>query len=83
MMSALAAGIVTNPIDFVKTHMMTQAASSAVPYSSALDCVQTVLRIEGVGAFYSGFMQRSVYMCGLWGLTFAINGHLNKKNTTR
>ena len=83
MSSALMAGAVTHPVDFVKTRMMTQAASNAVPYKSALDCVLTVMRKEGPMKFYSGFPQRSVYMCGLWGITFALNGKLNQKEKTR
>jgi solute carrier family 25 S-adenosylmethionine transporter 26 len=78
MSSAMVGGIVTHPVDFIKTRMMTQAASNAAPYSSALDCVLTVFRTEGPMTFYSGFPQRSVYMCGLWGITFALNGKFNK-----
>lgn len=77
MTSALLAGIATNPIDVIKTRMMTQASSTAVPYKSALDCFATVLQKEGITTFFSGFQQRSVYICGLWGITFAINGKLN------
>lgn len=72
--SAFIAGIVTNPADVVKTRLMTQAASTQMPYSSAMDCMLTILRTEGVGTFYSGFKQRSTYMCLLWGMTFALNG---------
>ncbi|CAM9942250.1 unnamed protein product, partial [Heterosigma akashiwo] len=79
MSSALVGGILTNPVDVVKTRMMTQAASTAIPYSSALDCFVTILRKEGPMTFYSGFKQRSIYMCGLWGITFALNGHFNKQ----
>ena len=73
--SALVGGIVTQPVDVVKTRMMTQAASTAVPYTSALDCVGTILRTEGVLTLYSGFTQRAIYMGGLWGITFALNGY--------
>jgi solute carrier family 25 S-adenosylmethionine transporter 26 len=79
MASALVAGVVTNPIDVVKTRMMTQAASNAEPYKSALDCAVTIFRNEGARKFYAGFGQRSVYMCGLWGITFALNGHFQKR----
>ena len=79
MGSALVGGIVTQPIDVVKTRMMTQAASTAVPYTSALDCVVTVLKTEGWTKLYAGFGQRSVYMCGLWGITFAMNGYMNQR----
>ncbi|EED94682.1 predicted protein [Thalassiosira pseudonana CCMP1335] len=83
--SALIAGVVTQPIDVVKTRMMTQAASTATPYTSAVDCALTVVRTEGWRKLYSGFGQRSVYMCGLWGITFAMEPimfkYLNERNT--
>jgi solute carrier family 25 S-adenosylmethionine transporter 26 len=80
MASALVAGAITNPMDVIKTRMMTQASSTAIPYKSALDCFTTVLQKEGISTFYAGFQQRSIYMCGLWGITFAINGRLNSQN---
>mmetsp|Transcript_15133 Transcript_15133/g.27022 ORF Transcript_15133/g.27022 Transcript_15133/m.27022 type:complete len:379 (+) Transcript_15133:3-1139(+) len=70
--SALMAGVLTQPIDVVKTRMMTQAASTAMPYTSALDCASSILRTEGWKKLYSGFGQRSIYMCGLWGITFGL-----------
>lgn len=73
--SALVGGIITQPVDVVKTRMMTQAASTAVPYTSALDCLATVVRQEGIKTLYSGFGQRAIYMGGLWGITFALNGY--------
>ena len=78
MMSALIAGVLTNPIDVVKTRMMTQASSNLAPYNSAIDCFLQISSKEGIGALYSGFQQRSIYMCGLWGITFAVNGYFNK-----
>jgi hypothetical protein len=60
--SALLGAIVTHPADVVKTRMMTQAASKAVPYSSNIDCIQTIFRTEGIAPFYSGFIQRSIFM---------------------
>ena len=74
MAAALVAGILTNPVDVVKTRMMTQAASTQQPYKSALDCLVTLWRTEGPKRLYAGFAQRSTYMCLLWGLTFAMNG---------
>lgn len=71
--SALIGGIVTQPIDVIKTRMMTQSASIAIPYTSALNCAITILKHEGgLSTLYSGFQQRSIYMCGLWGITFAV-----------
>ena len=78
MLSALIAGTITNPVDVVKTRMMTQAASNLAPYNSAIDCFLQISSKEGITAFYSGFRQRSIYMCGLWGITFGLNGYFNK-----
>ena len=74
--SALIAGILTQPIDVVKTRMMTQAASNAAPYKSAFDCASSIIRTESWRKLYSGFSQRAVYMGGLWGLTFALEPKL-------
>lgn len=76
--AAFVAGVITNPMDVIKTRLMTQAASTQVPYSSALDCLVTVVRTEGVGKLYAGFKQRSIYMCSLWGMTFALNSRFEK-----
>lgn len=70
--SALIATIVTQPMDVIKTRMMTQAASKALPYANALDCATSIVRTEGWRKLYSGFGQRSVFMCGLWGITFGL-----------
>ncbi|KAL7482299.1 hypothetical protein ACHAW6_007970 [Cyclotella cf. meneghiniana] len=76
--SALLAAFFTQPIDVIKTRMMTQAASKALPYTSALDCARTVLTTEGWQKLYSGIGQRSVYMCGLWGITFVLEPVLSE-----
>jgi len=60
--SALLGAFITHPADVVKTRMMTQAASAALPYTSSMDCVRTILKMEGVASFYAGFVQRSSYM---------------------
>ena len=83
--SALAGGIVTQPIDVIKTRMMTQAASKAVPYRNAIDCATSILKSEGIRKLYRGFGQRSIYMCGLWGITFGLEplltSYLNNRNS--
>jgi len=72
--SALIGGLCTQPIDVVKTRMMTQAAASgALPYANALDCVRTMVAQEGVGVFFAGIGQRSLYMGPLWAIQFALN----------
>lgn len=76
--AAFVAGVLTNPMDVIKTRLMTQASSQQVPYSSAMDCLVTIVRTEGVGKLYAGFRQRSIYMCSLWGVTFALNNRIEK-----
>ena len=76
--SSLIGATLTHPADVIKTRMMTQAASKAVPYASTLDCIQTVWNTEGVKAFYSGFLQRSLYMGPLWSIQFALNGKFSQ-----
>ena len=80
--SALVAGLLTQPVDVVKTRMMTQAASNAAPYSSAVNCFVTIVRTEGPMTLFSGLKQRSVYMGLLWGMTFALNGRFQKQMMT-
>ena len=83
--SALVGGVVTQPIDVIKTRMMTQSASTAIPYTSALDCASSILKNEGFRNLYSGFGQRSIYMCGLWGITFGLEplltAYLNERSS--
>lgn len=76
--SAMVGAILTHPCDVIKTRMMTQAASAEVPYKSAVDCVATMFKAEGISSFYSGFTQRSMYMGPLWALQFALNGRICK-----
>jgi len=72
--SSLIGATCTHPVDVIKTRMMTQAASTAIPYSSTIDCVQTILKTEGISPLFSGFLQRSLYMGPLWAIQFAMNG---------
>jgi len=74
--SSLIGATLTHPADVIKTRMMTQAASKALPYSSTMNCIQTIWKTEGIKSFYSGFAQRSAYMGPLWALQFALNGKI-------
>ena len=67
------AACLTHPIDVVKTRMMTQAASSAVPYTSALDCLRSIVATEGLGAFCAGLQPRVAYIAPLWAVQFMLN----------
>ena len=71
--AALIGTLATQPIDVVKTRMMTQAASAAIPYASALDCVRSMARTEGVGVFFAGIKPRVCYIAPLWAIQFMLN----------
>ena len=73
--SALIGGLCTQPIDVVKTRLMTQAAVRGVtPYAGVVDCVRTMLATEGPGVFLAGLAPRMAYMGPLWALQFGLNG---------
>ena len=83
VLSALSAGVMTQPFDVVKTRMMTQAASSATPYKSVADCVATMWRAEGARSFYKGLPQRLLYSGPLWAMQFGLNAHLSQSLLAR
>jgi len=73
MGAALVGCIGTQPLDVVKTRMMTQAASNLKPYSSALNCVKDIIATEGVSSFLAGLPPRAAYLSPLWGAQFFLN----------
>lgn len=78
VLSALAAGFATQPVDVVKTRLMTQAAASGCePYAGVADCVATMWRTEGPRAFYRGLGQRAAYTGPLWATQFSLNARLS------
>jgi len=87
MGAALIGCLATQPIDVVKTRMMTQAASNLPPYSSPLNCFKAIIATEGFSAFLAGLPPRVAYISPLWGLQFLLNekftramGKTNYKN---
>lgn len=73
MGAALIGCLVTQPMDVIKTRMMTQAASNLVPYSSAVNCAVDIVKTEGVTAFLAGLPPRAAYLSPLWGAQFLLN----------
>ena len=70
--------LATQPLDVIKTRMMTQAASNLPPYSSALNCVKDIIATEGVSAFLAGLPPRVCYISPLWGAQFLLNEKFQK-----
>eukprot|EP00178_Gracilaria_changii_P025100 TRINITY_DN765_c0_g1_i1.p1 TRINITY_DN765_c0_g1~~TRINITY_DN765_c0_g1_i1.p1 ORF type:complete len:392 (+),score=44.25 TRINITY_DN765_c0_g1_i1:1529-2704(+) len=60
---AAAVGMITTPLDVVRTRVMAQKANSvARVYSSALHCAGKVMKSEGINALFKGVVPRAVYM---------------------
>lgn len=60
-------GIVTTPLDVLKTRLMTQGASGR--YKNLLDATLTIARTEGAAAFMSGWQPRLIWI-SLGGFVF-------------
>ncbi len=53
-------GIVTTPLDVLKTRLMTQGSTGR--YSSLVDATLTIAREEGLGAFMRGWQPRLIWI---------------------
>ena len=73
MGASLIGCLASQPLDVIKTRMMTQAASSLPPYTSPLNCVQDIIKTEGFTAFLSGLAPRIAYISPMWGVQFLLN----------
>ncbi|EFJ52419.1 hypothetical protein VOLCADRAFT_86841 [Volvox carteri f. nagariensis] len=60
-------GVITTPLDVLKTRLMTQGASGR--YKNLLDATVTIARTEGLGAFMSGWQPRLIWI-SLGGFVF-------------
>jgi hypothetical protein len=61
------AGIVTTPLDVLKTRLMTQGTSGR--YSNLINATITIAKEEGMSAFMSGWQPRLIWI-SLGGLVF-------------
>jgi solute carrier family 25 S-adenosylmethionine transporter 26 len=78
MGASLIGCLATQPLDVVKTRMMTQAASNLEPYSSALNCVKDIIKTEGITSFLAGLPPRVAYISPLWGAQFLLNEKITR-----
>lgn len=60
-------GVITTPLDVLKTRLMTQGASGR--YKNLFDATVTIARTEGLGAFMSGWQPRLIWI-SLGGFVF-------------
>lgn len=60
-------GVVTTPLDVLKTRLMTQGANGK--YKGVVDCARRIAAEEGVGTLFSGWQPRVLWI-GLGGCVF-------------
>ena len=60
-------GVVTTPLDVLKTRLMTQGASGK--YAGVVDCARRIAAEEGVGTLFAGWQPRVLWI-GLGGCVF-------------
>ena len=63
----------TQPIDVIKTRLMTQGASSLTPYAGVLDCLARMLREEGASSLFKGLLPRLLYVAPFGAVQFSVN----------
>ena len=54
--AGLAATLLGSPVDVVKTRVMAAAKDGQAQFKGPLQCAAWLLRTQGVGAFYAGFI---------------------------
>ena len=67
--------VIGHPFDTAKTRMQ----ASAVPYRSALHCLQQTVRYEGVLALYKGLAPSLLTTCFTSGLRFGVQHVVNSR----
>jgi len=78
MGAALLGCLGTQPLDVIKTRMMTQAASNLQPYSSGFNCLKDIIATEGFSVFLAGLLPRALYLSPLWGAQFFLNEKITR-----
>lgn len=67
------------PMDTVKTRLVTQLNyPDLVPYKGINDCFKTVLKEEGIGAFYRGLTPRLLSVVPMIGIQFGVYEFMKK-----
>ncbi|RHZ12347.1 hypothetical protein DYB37_013539 [Aphanomyces astaci] len=56
LFAGLAGAAASNPVDVLKTRLMTQPAGAAALYTGMFSCARRTFQEEGVKAFYKGFI---------------------------
>ena len=79
VLGAAAAGIavlLTQPIDVIKTRLMTEEASKFAAYTGAIDCFFRMVGEEGASSLFKGLLPRLLYVAPFGAIQFAVNEQL-------
>ena len=71
--AGVASACTSTPADVVKTRLMNQAGKQIQEYSGVVNAFSTILRTEGMGALYKGFVPivvRKVIWCSVFFVTY-------------
>lgn len=72
-LAACTACIATQPIDVIKTRLMTQALSNLAPYTGARDCLLRMVKEEGAVSLFRGIGPRLLYVAPFAAVQFAVH----------
>ncbi|KAF0693935.1 Aste57867_15155 [Aphanomyces stellatus] len=73
LFAGLAGAAASNPVDVIKTRLMTQPSGAAALYDGIWSCARRTFQEEGLGAFYKGFIpnwMRKAPWCVVFFLTY-------------
>jgi len=71
-----------NPMDTIKTRLITQALDAKEPYKGVVDCFIRVTREEGVGTFYRSLPPRLLSVVPMIAIQFGVYEYI-KANIVR
>lgn len=77
--AAAAAVCVMNPVDTIKTRLVTQIAASPAAYKGMRDCFFRMIREEGIGAFYMSLPPRLMAVVPMIAIQFGVYELLQKQ----
>jgi solute carrier family 25 uncoupling protein 8/9 len=76
--AGLMATLIGNPVDVIKTRVMSSGTPGAAVYRGALHCAVSTLRGEGLGAFYQGVVPQFFRLTG-WSVVMFVTMEQLKK----
>lgn len=76
-LAAIPASIVVTPMDVVKTRLTMEPSPGVEPYKNGWDCVQRIVKEEGVGTLFKGCLSRVLRISPQFGITLMIYDYIS------